>query len=371
LPDQIVDLAFRLDEELRPFEIGIEEDTLNEWLKQPLRAAMLRRRRVIPFEPKWSPRNQSKTDFIQALQPFFKAGEITFARPLDTLVEQLVNFTGYGRQPNDAANALAYCLLNRPGSLIYEDFDGRDHVFPPLRAEWERPVYLAANAKPGLLSAVLVQWVDGILRVLTDWLVEGEVQEIFEDVAREASMFCGKAPLLVAGPRHFGGYNNVGLVQAAKAIPLETRAGRDPLAGRGWLAAEMSRHRRGFPCVEISENARWTLNALAGGYARPADLRGLDGGGGRPHDHGPGSGSDHPQWRRGGRLRGQRWHQPAGRRLRPRRRRAIVAVVVDRPHAGPRCARPLSWRNFRGRGHWNRPTHNLFGLLTICQGRQM
>ena len=29
----------------------------------------------------------------------------------------------------------------------------------------------------------------------------------------------------------------------------------------------------------------------------------------------------------------ERWHQPAGRRLRPRWRRAIVAVVVDRPHS--------------------------------------
>jgi hypothetical protein len=77
-----------------------------------------------------------------------------------------------------------------------------------------------------------------------------------------------------------------------------------------------------------------------GGACRHASTARACGGGGRPHDHGPGSGSDHTQWRRRGRLRGQRWHQPAGRRLRPRRRRAIVAVVVDRPHAVPPCARP-------------------------------
>ena len=30
----------------------------------------------------------------------------------------------------------------------------------------------------------------------------------------------------------------------------------------------MQRERHGQPCLRVSSNARWTLNALAGGYAR-------------------------------------------------------------------------------------------------------
>ena len=52
---------------------------------------------------------------------------------------------------------------------------------------------------------------------------------------------------------------------------------------------------------------------------RPADPARDCRGDGRPHDHGPGSGPDHPQRRRRRRLRCRRRHLTAGRGLRPGR----------------------------------------------------
>jgi hypothetical protein len=264
LPDQIVDLAFRLDEQLHPFEIGVEENTLNEWLKQPFRNAMVQRRRVIPFEPKWAPRTQSKHDFIRGLQPFFKDGLIVLAKPMPALTEQLISF------PNgaiDGPNALAFCLLNRPGALVYEDFDARDHVRGTVTTSFQRPVFLAVNAKPNVLSAVLLQYGEATLSIIADWLVDGEIPDAIAEVVKEASILTAKAPLVVAGPRHFQSYNNVGVVQAVKGIPAELRPGREPSSGRPWLAQQFALRRRGMAVVEIAEDARWTLAALSGGFA--------------------------------------------------------------------------------------------------------
>lgn len=270
LPDAIVDLGFRLNEEHRPIEVGFEEDGLNEWLLQPLRQAGLTRRVSLPLRAVKAPRG--KIDFIRTLQPFFKAGEVELARPCEALVEQLLGFPT-GRI--DAPNALAYAVLNRPGLPIYDGFDPRDHIAAELAEIWGKPVFLAANAQPALVTAALMQVVDGVLCVLADWIVEDEVASALSIVAREASLLSGRSPVLVAGPDHYRQHLNVGLIQAAKALPMETRRGGDPQPGRAYIADQMALRRRGRGAIAVSETARWTLNALAGGYARPLQARGF------------------------------------------------------------------------------------------------
>lgn len=269
LPDAIIDLCFRLEGELHPVELGFEEDGLNEWALQPLRHEQSRRRRALPLRAVRAPRG--KIDFIGGLQPLFKAGEVEFAKPLAELAEQLL---GFPRGRIDAPNALAYALLLRPGAVIYEAFDPRAHV-GEADVVWGKPVYLALNARPGMVTGVLVQYAEGQVCVLGDWVVEGEVSDVVEEICREASMRAGLAPIAVAGLQHWQQWGNVGLVQAAKAVPVEVRAGGDLVAGRGFLAGEFSRHGRMGGAVVVSEVAAGTLNALAGGYARPASAKGF------------------------------------------------------------------------------------------------
>lgn len=266
MPDEIVDLAFRLSDDYGLVELGVEEDGLNEWLAQPIRQRMSVAG-AIPYRGVRAPRG--KLDFIRGLQPFFAAGEVLFVAEMPELRDQLLAFPT-GRI--DAANALAYALQLRPGRLIYEEWHAAQHVRPlGLRPG---PVYLAANATRTMLSGVLVQLEDGHVNVLADWLFEGDPGETVEPLLRAASMRVarppgpGRALTMVLGPEHFNEWNNVGLVQALRSYGVEVRTGGQLDPGRAFLRRELERTHQGEPAFQVSEDAQWTLRALAGGYCR-------------------------------------------------------------------------------------------------------
>ncbi len=262
LPDEIVDLAFEICRKYAPVEVGIEEDGLNEWLLQPIRQRMLVAG-AIPYKAVRAPRG--KIDFIRGLQPFFASGECSWASDMPDLRDQLLAFPT-GRI--DAPNALAYALLLRPGRLIYEGWNPNAHI-SVMGYSWNRPLYLAANSDGRTLAAALVQLVDGRTVVYDDWIVEGDPGEALESLIRDASMRTGRKLTMVAGQKHFDQYRNVGLVQAARALGLETRAGGDLSRGRELIRRELSRTVGGYPAFSVGPEAHWTLNALAGGYSRP------------------------------------------------------------------------------------------------------
>src|SRR5262249_29397762 len=89
-PDEIIRDCFRIGEEFRPVVLGIEEDGLNEFILQPLRQEQIGRGISLPIQAVRAPKG--KLDFIRALQPFFNAREVIFAKPLDELRAQLLSF---------------------------------------------------------------------------------------------------------------------------------------------------------------------------------------------------------------------------------------------------------------------------------------
>ena len=265
MPDEIIDLAFRIGRDYAPVEIGIEETGLNEWLSQPIRQRMLREG-VIPY--RGVPAPSRKIDFIRGLQPFFASGEVVLARDMPELREQLLGFPT-GRI--DAPNALAYALLMRPGRLIYENWNPNAHI-ESIEPAWGRAAYLAANATRSAVSAILLQCADGTMACLADWIVEGEASQALEGIAREASIHTGGQRLtLIAGKKHWEQYANVGLVQAARSLGLEVRPGGDPARGRELIRRELGRvsSLAVGQAFAVAPAARWTLNAFAGGYSTP------------------------------------------------------------------------------------------------------
>ena len=264
LPDEIVDLAFRIARDYAPVEIGIEEDGLNEWLSQPIRQRMVRDGLVIPYRPMKAPRD--KISFIGGLQPFFKAGEAVLAQTCPELRTQLLSFP---RPPIDAPNALAYALLIRPGRLIYEAWNPNAGIaiFEP---QWNRLLYLAANATSACVTAAMVQLVEDRVVVLSDWVGEGAPDMALGNIIRAASMMAGGSKLtLVAAPTHFLDYQNVGLLQAARSLGLECRQGGALDRGRAMIRREIGRMTAAGQAFAAAPAARWTLNALAGGYSLP------------------------------------------------------------------------------------------------------
>jgi hypothetical protein len=259
-PDEIVNRVFGVDNEYHPIAIGVEEDGLNEFLMQPLRHEMVQRGTVIPVVPWRAPKG--KLGFIESLQPFFRAGEITFAKDLPELQSQFLNFPS-GRI--DGPNALAYALLMRPGQVVYEDFGG-DHVVDRGVVNPRRPCFLCLHARDGVCTGSLVQFHGGTLTVLADWVIEGDPGGAVAQIVKEASL---EAPSLklVAPPEHFGAFNHLGLRGAVAKIPAEVHAGSAGEVGRDELRALFQRRVKDRPAVGVAMTARWTLNGFAAGYA--------------------------------------------------------------------------------------------------------
>lgn len=287
LPDEIVALCFDINERFGPVELGFEEDGLNQWALQPLRQEAARRGVFLPLKPMRAPRG--KTQFIAGLQPFVAAGEVEFAQALPTLTDQLLSFPS---GDIDAPNALAYALLMRPGLPVYENF-APEHITEAPEYDRARPLTLVANATGALLAAMLVQFHGDRLVVLADWILEGRPAELALRVWQEAATAADSArvltthswddilkgaapqytvrrlpPVWVMPPRHGDTWMNVGLLQAARHIPAETRLGGKEITGRSRLSEMLSVRVRGMPAVLVAGSATWTLRALAGGYAR-------------------------------------------------------------------------------------------------------
>lgn len=262
MPDEIVADMFRYYEEANPTWIGVEEDGLNQWLLQPIRAEQVKRGVVLPIRAIKAPKG--KLDFIRGLQPYFHAREAIFAKDLPELSAQLLSFpTG----KIDAPNALAYAPRMRPGAPMYDDFGAR-HVSEDMRPLNGRPLWLAMSATGACITGVLMQIIDGAVRVYADWMREGEPAAVFADLMKDVTAEAGQRPRLVMGPKHYDQYNNFGLRQAAMRGSWDIRQGTQPEAGRVVLRDLLRKELRGMPAVLVSDAAHWALNGFAGGYSR-------------------------------------------------------------------------------------------------------
>jgi hypothetical protein len=268
-PDQIIDHIFKINEQYHPVKIGVERDGLEEFIMQPLRHAMARRGVLVPIEGMKAPKG--KIQFINGLQPFFAAGEVTFAKPLPELTAQFLSFPS-GKI--DAPNALAYSLLMKPGQAVYEDFASQHVVETVLRQE-RTPVWLALNATRGCTTGVLCQFADGRLGVLRDWVLEGDPGQCISMLIKEARMEASTAIKLVAPPTAFRDYDVVGLAGAVRRLQQDFRQGAAPLDGRAVLRELLKQSIRGLPALAVGHAAHWTLNALAGGFAREVGPHGM------------------------------------------------------------------------------------------------
>jgi hypothetical protein len=262
-PFEQVATIFDLARTHAPMTVAVEEDGLNQWLLQPIRAEMVRRGDILPLQPVKAPQN--KDGFIRGLQPFFQAREVRFMKELPDLVEELMTFP-MGRK--DVVNAVAYLLRLRPGMPVYPSFSS-DHILhkaPHARADW----FLFVNATAGVLQAVLVFVQDGATHVARDWVLEGSLDEslraVLISVAHEMPQ--NKRAQMVLPFERTLANDMSGLSATIKRMQIQFRTGKRVNDALECLDAPL-RTRRGIaPLLTVSPEATWTLNALAGGYCR-------------------------------------------------------------------------------------------------------
>lgn len=269
-PDEIISSMFDADRVYQPVAIGFEGDGLNEWAAQPLRAEQIKRSISLPIREVYAPRDRSKDMFIKGLQPFFKAGEIIFAQELPDLAEQIKAFPGGYK---DILNTLAYALRMKPGAPIYDEFRD-ENISEGLLLNPNRALYLVLNATASYVTGCLVQYNEG-LRVLADFVEDAEPSLGASMVLRNASLqSSGMKMKIVSPPVHFDQYSNVGLRQAVAKIPADMLRGRDLIDGREEMRRLFRTQNKGLPGIVVAADARWSLNAFAGGYAREYGKRG-------------------------------------------------------------------------------------------------
>jgi hypothetical protein len=263
LPDQILRDIFAVAEDYRPIRIGVEKEGLEEFLLQPIRAEMTRRRSIIPVDA--IPAPAGKLGFIRSLQPFFLSGQIEFVKEFPILFQQLLSFPT-GR--NDTANALAYALRMRPGLPVYENF-GFKNVAEDLEGIRGTDFNLSVNATRQYLGAVLLQRRGGTNYVLRDWLAEGDPGAVLADIIADVRLATFGEPLNVfIPPAHFRGLDVIGLQAAGRRAKVRFGQGAEPVLGRSELRNLIERTVGNNPALLVSTRARWTLNGMAGGFAR-------------------------------------------------------------------------------------------------------
>jgi hypothetical protein len=271
-PDQLIDDIFRTDTEFSPIRIGVERDGLEEFLLQPLRHEQVKRQQQVPLFADKAPKG--KIDFIKGLQPFFKAGEVIFAtnegqEDHSELRQQLLSFPT-GRL--DVPNALAYALRMRPGAPMYDTFSD-DHVREVVPVNRE-PCYLVVNSDGMCVAGMVVQYVNGRVNVLADWLREGDPGTVLGDIVAAAGIELGRTLKYVAPAQHFSDYDNIGMRAAARRVPIEFRKGGSTVGGREELRQLMKTMVGSGSAFAVDPLATWTLRALAGGYCRGIDRSG-------------------------------------------------------------------------------------------------
>lgn len=261
-PDEIIETTFKMDDEYRPTLIGVELDGLEEFLMQPYRNEMLKRAISLPLIGVRAPKN--KDAFISGLQPFFIARDVRLCKPVPDLIAELLQFP-IGRK--DVPNALAFALRLRPGLPVYEDFEDR-HVAEALYVNPKLPFFLCVSARAVMTAGVLLQYVNGGIRVIADWIREAPPMECLDDIIEEAQMTAGGKVKIYTPAEQFEKYNNFGLVAAARGKRYDLTCAGNARNLAGCLKPFLQKLIQGEQAFQVDMESRWVLNGMAGGYGR-------------------------------------------------------------------------------------------------------
>lgn len=269
-PDEIINTIFEWNDRFKPVHMGVEVNSLDEFILQPLRAKMVQTGITIPLVPLYAPNN--KDEFIKGLQPFYMSGNVTHVKPLPDLESELLQFPT-GRK--DVPNALAYLMRMRAGRTVYEDFT-HDHIAAELEVHPGAAKWLVISTRPALTAAALLQNIGGVLRIYQDWVISKPPMEALPELLREAAMASEGAFKIASPQEQFDKYNNAGLPAAARRLQTHTIT-RVGFASKseGVLKEHLTRRNQGEAALLVSSHAQWTINGIAGGYARRLEKGGV------------------------------------------------------------------------------------------------
>lgn len=276
-PDEIRSDVFATFERHKCSEVGIEKNSLDEFLLQPLRYEMLRRGVVLPLRAMNAPQDRDKSEFIMGLQPFFKAGDVVLVggRGMHAqLVAEILNFPG-GRL--DILNALAYSLRMFSGEPVYQDF-GEANIAPaPEPSIGERLTTCWNSSSNEVVCAVLIRR-GRHFHVARDFAAGGPTQDAIRSILAELSGVYPKHGLDVYVPAELhDAWQRIPLVPLLRQERLQPWRGENVSVARGALAEPIRTTIRGRRLLSVAKDAPRSLAALAEGYKYPVGAAGKGG----------------------------------------------------------------------------------------------
>lgn len=268
-PNELIDDLFATNEKHSPAAIGIEKNSLDEWLLQPIRIEMLRRSMLLPLKVMNAPQDRNKEEFIMGLQPFAQARDIVLIGGRAAHPQLVAEWANFPAGPRDVLNALAYALRMFGGIPVYEDFTPQNIGEAPTPGLGD-DVFVAWNASASEAAAVAVTRNGRRLHVARDWSGAGALADVVKTLAFEVRSAFPRAALQTWVPADtYDQWQRIPLVPALRAEHFVPLRGEYAGVARGRLSERLRTTWRQHRLLMIDRGARLTLNALSAGYAYP------------------------------------------------------------------------------------------------------
>ncbi|MGH8306124.1 MAG: hypothetical protein ACRETG_10985, partial [Steroidobacteraceae bacterium] len=273
-PSELVGDLFATLDAHHPVKIGIEQNSLNEWLAQPIRLEIMRRATPLPLTLLKAPQDRSKEDFILGLQPFAEARDIVLVGGHAAHPELVAEWTNFPIGSRDVMNALAYSLRMFGGIPMYEDFGAANLTDGPDPTTVENLfVGFAANAAE--VAAVAVVKEGRRLVVVADWQLSGVLAEAVCTLIFDLRTRFPRARLQAWLPAEVHDqWQRVPLLPALRQEKLTPLRAEHEAVARGCLSDRLRTTWRQQRLLTVDRKAHGTLNALASGYCLPPDREG-------------------------------------------------------------------------------------------------
>lgn len=267
MPDEVQADIIDSTREHSPMWVGIEKNSLDEWMLQPLRMLMLKTGVFVPLVPMNAPQDKDKDTFIMSLQPFLQSRSIVLVGGREAhklLVEEIKNFpTG----KKDVINALALAMRLRAGMPVYEDFSP-ENILANFKPHPLLPMQLAVNATATENCFALLQ-VDGThVHVFRDWVISGQADDAVKHVSAAIRVLYPKNKDIQPwspGELH-DNWTRTQILGAMRKVNAVVSRGDYASRSRGALADLMRTTKNDHRLLTCSPEAVSTINALAGGY---------------------------------------------------------------------------------------------------------
>lgn len=272
-PSELIEDLFKTYDTWKPVKMGIEKDSLDDWLMEPVRMQMLRRGKFLPLVGLNAPHDMSKEDFIGSLQPYFNAKEIVLIGGKLAHPQLIAEAGNFPQGLRDVLNALAYSLRMFTGFPMYEDFSGGNIGDAPTARNGET-VYVACNASTTEAVAVPVLREVRRFHVACDFSYAGATSDAVRNLAADLRATYPRAALQAWVPSEtYDQWQRISLVPALRAEKISVYRGEHIATSRGKLGDLIRNEWRQKKLLLVDRKAALTLNALSSGYAYPS-LRG-------------------------------------------------------------------------------------------------